>query len=274
MDIKSVLKNIKKAGKDIATELEDSSYYKEDIEKMSSGMQAMGVSKKDAEEIASKAVRTSFSEDVIERQKEILNGLMERGRTYEEALMIMGNIGRETGNYDPSRLQQDGRGMTEEQWFSPGIARGTGLIQWDDRRYTTEVMKKNQPKRKGLKNFAEDRGKSWDDMQTQLDFLDYEIKGPEKKAWEKSLKGNNIVEKTREFAKHFERAGTVTTKYGYPEERVHEELIDRPAEALAVSIQHGPYIVPKKLPKNTPKIAIDENNQFLKAVRNRIKNEA
>lgn len=134
---------------------------------------------------------------VEDRKKRIYEGLIERGLDHDNALAIMANIGHETGGtYNPSTKQIGVGKVSDEDWWKKTKAgRGTGLVQWDGSRRTD------------LKKFAEDKGKSWDDMDTQLDFLMHELQGSEKGAYEKLKEAESLEDKTETFMKRFERPG-------------------------------------------------------------------
>lgn len=145
-----------------------------------------------------------------QRRIKIMSELMRKGYTEEEAIAIVANVDIETGGtYDPSTKQR-GVGNPEDWWKETNSGRGTGIIQWDDRR-------------NNLKKFAEEKGKSWDDLQTQIDFLDHELKTSEKYGWNKVQKIEDVVDKTKAFTKYIERPG----KPHYDKrEKAAQKLID------------------------------------------------
>lgn len=114
-----------------------------------------------------------MSDSVKERSDRLLSKLLSRGFTPTEAEAILGNMYAES-KFISSERQDTGRrsdgtykrgeDIPEEEWFKytkNWKPRGTGLIQWDDRRIA-------------LKEFADARGKRWDDEDVQLDFLVHE----------------------------------------------------------------------------------------------------
>lgn len=143
---------------------------------------------------------SSDTKDQIETNKQIIyDTLTQKGYDKDFVLAAMGNMEEESG-FIPSRLQNDPKDSTViNTWFKRGAGRGTGLAQWDDRR-------------NALKKFAEERGTTWDDLQTQLDFLEHELKTTEKSAYEKILAAKTLEEKTKLFSTEFERAGTTSEK--------------------------------------------------------------
>lgn len=83
------------------------------------------------------------------------------GLTDKQAWAVMANIDWESG-FDPTKEQ------------SPGSSTlGIGLMQWSDDR------------RRALEQFAADRHTSWQDLQTQLEFMMYEYNGSESEAWQR-----------------------------------------------------------------------------------------
>jgi len=88
--------------------------------------------------------------------KSIYDRLIMGGMSIPAARGILANIGVETGyTYDPKTVQ-DGGGP------------GRGLVQWEKGgRFDTDRI--------NLVNFAKNRGTSWDDMNTQVDFILHEM---------------------------------------------------------------------------------------------------
>jgi hypothetical protein len=115
---------------------------------------------------------------------QLVSGLVSRGFTKEEAAAIVGNLwaesGFRTGAVNPS-------------------SGAYGLMQWLGGR-------KNR-----LVQFAQEKGKSPADLDLQLDYIAWELKGGnpyETKQFEKAMAyGTSIADKTRGFAQEVERAG-------------------------------------------------------------------
>lgn len=81
--------------------------------------------------------------------------------TDKQAWAVMANIDGESG-FDPTKEQ------------SPGSSTlGIGLMQWSDDR------------RRALEQFAAERHTSWQDLQTQLEFMKLEYNGSESEAWQR-----------------------------------------------------------------------------------------
>ncbi|MGK0607109.1 phage tail tip lysozyme [Enterococcus gilvus] len=72
---------------------------------------------------------------------------------------------------------------------------GHGITQWTSERCTA------------LMNYAQEKGKSWDDLDLQVDFLISELKGSYKGAVN-ALKETDVKKATLEWEEQFERAGT------------------------------------------------------------------
>lgn len=104
-----------------------------------------------------------------------------RGFSDQAIAGIIGNFKHESG-LDPSVIQGGGRGP------------GHGLAQWEGPRLTA------------LKNFARQRGKSWNDLNTQLDFVMKELNA--NPTWLNNYKkSTDVAAATRNFEAHYERAG-------------------------------------------------------------------
>lgn len=107
--------------------------------------------------------KTQYTDNSVQRQVyDLLYYKM--GLTDKQAWAVMANIDGESG-FDPTKEQ------------SPGSSTlGIGLMQWSDDR------------RRALEQFAADRQTSWQDLQTQLAFIEYEYNSTEKLGWERFKK--------------------------------------------------------------------------------------
>lgn len=106
-----------------------------------------------------------------------------RSRGYNDGAIagIIGNLKHESG-LDPATIQGNGKGP------------GHGLAQWEGPRLTA------------LKNFANQRGSSWNDLQTQLLFIEKEMN--EMGGWNNTYKKiKDPGQAAQSFEKNFERAG-------------------------------------------------------------------
>ncbi|MEJ7218482.1 phage tail tape measure protein [Staphylococcus gallinarum] len=114
-------------------------------------------------------------------QGKVWNFLKSKGFSDAQVSGVMGNIEQES-RFNPAAEQMQG-------WVG-----GKGIAQWDDRKDK-------------LKAFAKKRGKSWKDLQVQLDFMWEEMMTTENKAY-KALKGTtSVTEAARVFQTQYERAG-------------------------------------------------------------------
>lgn len=95
-------------------------------------------------------------------EQEIIAGLVARGMSLPVAQGVVANMKAE------SNLQP---GINEISPVVPGSRGGFGLNQWTG------------PRRVAYEQFAAERGKPLDDLQTQLDFTMFELQGPERAAY-------------------------------------------------------------------------------------------
>lgn len=124
------------------------------------------------------------------RALHIFNRLRARGLSPTAAMGIVANIGVETGyTYSPSTVQQGG-------------GPGRGLVQWESGgRFDTDRI--------NLQSFAQSRNKSWNDLNTQVDFIVHELNHhPEFKPLKYALnKARDTQEATQLFLTRYEKAG-------------------------------------------------------------------
>jgi len=119
----------------------------------------------------------------------IVNRLQRGGLTPTAAVGIVANLKAES-NLDPS-IKQYGGGP------------GRGLAQWEKGgRYDTDPI--------NLVKFANRRGTDWNDLDTQIDFILYELdRHPEYKKVKDMLNStDNVEDATMIFLKKYEKAGT------------------------------------------------------------------
>jgi len=112
----------------------------------------------------------------------VFGKLLERGYEPHIASGIVGN------------LMQESTVALHPQIRGDGGAAG-GIAQW------------NGPRFAALKEYARTRGKDWRDLDLQIDFLDFELKGPERANWEKIRQARTAREAALLFSRHFERPG-------------------------------------------------------------------
>jgi len=119
----------------------------------------------------------------------ILDRLEQGGLSPIAAIGVVANLKAES-NLDPS-IKQRGGGP------------GRGLAQWEKGgRYDTDPI--------NLVKFAKNRGSNWNDLDTQIDFILYELdKHPEyRKVKEKLNDADSVEGATMIFLKRYEKAGT------------------------------------------------------------------
>ncbi len=122
----------------------------------------------------------------------IIDKLINGGLTKTAAIGVVANLKAES-NLDPG-IKQIGGGP------------GRGLAQWEKGgRYDTDPI--------NLNKFAAKKGTNWTDLDTQIDFILYEMdKHPEYKKVKEQLNKTDTVEKaTLIFLKKYEKAGTPHT---------------------------------------------------------------
>nr|WP_275584058.1 phage tail tape measure protein [Mammaliicoccus sp. E-M24] len=115
-------------------------------------------------------------------QEKVWNSLKSRGLTDAQVAGIMGNIERES-KFNPAAKEVGGTGI--------------GLVQWS-------FDRANQ-----LKAFAKSRGKSWKNLQVQLDFLWHELNTSEIAALNALTKATSATSAADIFQRKYERAGVV-----------------------------------------------------------------
>ena len=135
-----------------------------------------------------------------------------KGYTNEATAGIMGNMHTESGGtYDPSIIQGNGKGPA------------AGICQWENYNTKSERWKE-------LSDYASSKGKNWDDLQSQLEFIDMELAGKSKDTYTNTLlnkkvggyegykKLTDIETAVKAFESSFERAGVKAydkrVKYG------------------------------------------------------------
>ena len=125
--------------------------------------------------------------------KYIINRLTSGGLTKTAAIGVVANLKAES-NLDPA-IKQLGGGP------------GRGLAQWEKGgRYDTDPI--------NLTKFAKKKGTGWSNLDTQIDFILYEMeKHPEYKKVKQMLnQTDNVKDATMIFLKRYEKAGTPHTQ--------------------------------------------------------------
>tara|TARA_R110002167_G_scaffold69672_1_gene196270 strand:+ start:242 stop:904 length:663 start_codon:yes stop_codon:yes gene_type:complete len=122
----------------------------------------------------------------------IIDRLVNGGLTKTAAIGVVANLKAES-NLDPG-IKQRGGGP------------GRGLAQWEKGgRYDTDPI--------NLNKFAAKKGTTWSDLDTQIDFILYEMeKHPEYRRVKEQLNNTDSIEQaTLIFLKKYEKAGTPHT---------------------------------------------------------------
>ena len=114
-------------------------------------------------------------------EKKIFDYMVKRGFTKFQAAAWCGNFAQES-NFDPKAVQSNGPGR--------------GLAQWGGGRYAA------------LKTFAARRHTSWSDLQTQLDFVWYELQTSENAAYKQIKATKNLTDAVNAIGSKYERFGT------------------------------------------------------------------
>lgn len=123
----------------------------------------------------------------------LIRDRLNKGDSLTRASAFAGNAMQESGG-DPTRKQLDSTD-SDEEWFKKSKAgRGTGLFQWDDRRFN-------------LKKFANKQDSHWSDIDAQLDFLQHELLTSEKRNIGKVTNKDNVEQQTKDISKYFLRPG-------------------------------------------------------------------
>jgi hypothetical protein len=119
--------------------------------------------------------------------KKAMDYFTSQGWTKEQAAGIVGNLQAESGaNLDPTSISKNDAGPGKHSY---------GLAQWNRDRFEK------------LKKFADKRGTTWEDFDTQLEFIQHELtKGSEKSAGKKLKKADDATEAAKIVDKYYERS--------------------------------------------------------------------
>lgn len=122
--------------------------------------------------------KSTISTNEKDKKKIAKNFFVEKGLTEQQAAGIVGNLMQE------SQLNTSIRGDGGKSF---------GIAQW------------NGDRRKGLQNFAKERGTDISDLNTQLEYIWKELNSTHKSALEGLLQSRNSDEATIAFMRKFER---------------------------------------------------------------------
>lgn len=125
----------------------------------------------------------NYDEGTIASAREIYEFLIGKGMTPESACAILGNIQQESS-------------------FNTGATNGThyGLCQWGDGRW------------EGLKEFAEQRGTSWTDLYTQLEYMWSELCGSKSNVKDAIMNSTDMQYSTDVFCRQYEICGNYSVE--------------------------------------------------------------
>lgn len=142
-------------------------------------------------------------------EQEIIGGLVARGMSLPVAQGVVANMKAE------SNLQP---GINEISPVVPGSRGGFGLNQWTG------------PRRVAYEQFAAERGKPLDDLQTQLDFTMFELQGPERAAYAALQGVQDPLEAARIYSEQFLRPGipNMDKRLGYAADIAGMPMPDMP----------------------------------------------
>jgi hypothetical protein len=142
-------------------------------------------------------------------EQEIIAGLVARGMSLPVAQGVVANMKAE------SNLQP---GINEISPVVPGSRGGFGLNQWTG------------PRRVAYEQFAAERGKPLDDLQTQLDFTMFELQGPERAAYAALQGVQDPLEAARIYSEQFLRPGipNMDKRLGYAADIAGMPMPDMP----------------------------------------------
>ena len=163
---------------------------------------------------------------INQKALQIYNRLISGGLTSTAAMGIVSNIGVETGyTYDPSTVQAKN-------------GPGRGLVQWEKGgRYDTDNI--------NLVSFAESKNKPWNDMNTQVDFILYELNNhPEYMEVKNMINTAKTVEQATEvFLTRYEKAGEPHLERRYAVSEQLQNKIRAPKEQTT-SVKSKPTLKP------------------------------
>ena len=153
------------------------------------------------------AIGSGIGRDTYDQSNEakIFKYFKSKGFSDEQAAGWVGNIRQESG-LDPSKYQEGTLQFTPYGPAASLFGPGRGLAQW-------EVGGRFEE----LKKFAAARGKSWDDLQVQLDFIWEELQTTEKEAYDLIKQSTSVLSATNLISKQYQRPDP---KYASNEKRL------------------------------------------------------
>lgn len=142
-------------------------------------------------------VKSSKKKVLTKDGKGIAKYLMSKGYSKSNSAGIAGNIYTES-KYNPTALGDNGTSFGLAQWHK---TRWNGLI---------EYSKKNNLNHKTF--------------EAQLDYLDWELKNTEKKAFKKLTETNKPYDSAFVFAKYFERPAVIVNERMQKAEEIYNQI--------------------------------------------------
>ena len=125
------------------------------------------------------------------------NYFLNQGFKPHQAAAIVGNLAQESGGNTGAK----GGKILPGEAFSYGLAQHNKERLYGGKGYI------------GLIPFAQARGKSPDDLDTQLDHIMYELNGPEHGAMQSLMQSRNLEEATTNFGRAYERPSEKYANY-------------------------------------------------------------
>ena len=122
------------------------------------------------------------------------NFLRQKGFSEEQSAGILGNM-RQESSMRPDTIQS-GQRYDESKALNPNVhGYGLGIVQWDGSRRADYIK------------YAKSKGKPWQDLGTQLDFMWHELQTTERLAYNAVKSASTIEAAQLAFLRKYERAG-------------------------------------------------------------------
>lgn len=178
----------------------------------------------------------------------LIRDRVRRGDSLVRASALAGNAMQESKG--DASIKQGNSKKSDKQWFKKTKAgRGTGLMQWDDRRFS-------------LKKFAEEQGENWRDPHVQLEFLNHEIEGAEKRSMSKVSKKEDIAQQTKDISKYFLRPGKPHNEKRIKHaKRLLNKYKNIPEEVRITKAKSSMYTLPESMRKNVEKKKLQKKKE-------------
>jgi len=154
------------------------------------------------------------SEDQLIKAKNLVKKLQNKGFSYTGAVGLVGNIAHETGGtFDPAINQTGGPAK--------------GLMQWENPRFTA------------LEKFAKYKGKNWANLNTQVDFMKFEL-------LDKYLYGGELLPDFKKsplnaIALYKQKDGTYKGVMGYETKQYKKSIVDGDIEQTTKNLMDNVF---------------------------------